>query len=270
MEMNMRKVVLITAAIVALVGAGIAAAWDGSDSKAVKSVDATFTATSASVVKTSTCTGADGTYALTKASYTGTATSSEPTLNGPISLDTQSVVNTTTGFGTLSANVQIGTHPNATSAQFDAVVSGGNAVGLANGQAQGPHNQLLANVSAAYSATGGFTNGFIGHGASGGDGVEVAPGGCKPVPAPKPDRIEVHGSVSTISATSITAAGVTCGIPTSLAASVAALNLVATTSTTSGTQVDMTCTASGGVTTLAKISAPPSPKHGKLRHDRRR
>ena len=74
----MRKLVWITIAVAALAGAGLAVAH-GFDSKSVKSVSATFTATTAGNVRTSTCTGSDGhTYATTKATFTGTATSSEP------------------------------------------------------------------------------------------------------------------------------------------------------------------------------------------------
>jgi hypothetical protein len=263
----MRKLVWITTAVVALAGAGMAVAH-GFDSKSVKSVSATFTATTANVVKTSTCTGSDGTYASTKATYSGTAvsTSGDPNLSGPITLDTESLVNTTTGVGTISARLKIGTDPNRTDAEFEGVVANGNAVGLAAGQAHDPHTQLLANLSAAWSATGGFTNGFIGHGASGGDAVESLPGGCKPVQAPKPETIDVHGAVTAISTTLISAAGVTCIIPPSLTSAVTALNLA------NGSQVEMTCTASGGTNTLTHVSAKggdKSDKHGK-RDDRRR
>jgi hypothetical protein len=251
LEMIMRRLVWITVAVVALAGAGMAVAHDGFGTKSVTSVSATFSATSASVVKTSTCTGSDGTYASTRATYTGAAANAagDPNLGGPITLDTQSLVNTTTGVGTMSGRLRIGSSPSRVDAQFDAVISNGNVVGLAEGHAQDPHSQLIANISASYTATGGFVNGFIGHGAGGGDAVETAAGGCRPTPTPKPDTIVVRGAVSGVPGTTITAAGVTCTIPSSLAASVAALKLVA------GSQVEMTCTASGGTNTLVKISA---------------
>src|ERR1700716_97406 len=105
--MRMRKIVLITAALAALVSAGIAVAHE-SDSKSVKSVSATFTATpGTSVVKTSTCTGTDGTYATARAPYTGTAGSTEPSLNGPVTIKTESLVNTTTDVGTVSGRLRI-------------------------------------------------------------------------------------------------------------------------------------------------------------------
>ena len=263
----MRKLVWITAAIAALAGAGMAVAH-GLDSKSVKSVSATFTATTASVVKTSTCTGTDGTYATTDATYTGTSISSEPSLNGSISIDTESLLNTTTNIGVVSGKIRFGSgHGNDT--QFEAVYSpSGNIAGLATGHTQDPGTQLIANLSAAFSATGGFTSGKLGGATTGGDAVEVLRGGCKPVPAPKPDTIDVHGAVSAVSTTSITAAGVTCGIPTELQAAVTALALA------NGSQVQMTCTAVAGVNTLSRISTPghgdvhsnPPHKDGKNKH----
>ena len=251
----MRKLVWITAAIAALAGAGMAVAHQ-IDSKSIKSVSATFTAATASVVKTSTCTGTDGTYATTRATYTGTATSSEPTLNGPVSIDTESLVNTTTNVGVVSGKISFGSGDNGNNTRFAAVYSNGNIAGLATGRGGEDHGngngsggQLLANLSAAFSTTGGFTNGKLGGGTSGGDAVLVLSGGCQPAATPKPDTISVQGAVSTVSATSITAAGVTCVIPPELTATVAALALV------SGSQVEMTCTAAAGVNTLSRISA---------------
>ena len=252
----MRKLVWITAAIAALAGAGMAVAHQ-IDSKSIKSVSATFTATTASVVKTSTCTGPDGTYATTRATYTGTATSSEPTLNGAVSIDTESLLNTTTNVGVVSGKIRFGSGDgNGNDTRFAAVYSNGNIAGLATGRGGEDHgngnangSQLLANLSAAFSTTGGFTNGKLGGGTSGGDAVQVLRGGCQPTEAPKPDTITVSGAVSAVPTTSITAAGVTCVIPAELTATVAALALV------TGSQVEMTCTVAAGVNTLSRISA---------------
>jgi hypothetical protein len=247
MEMNMRKLVWITTAVAALVFAGMAVAHQV-DSKSVTSVSATFTATTPSVVKTKTCTGSDGTYATTDATYTGTSTSTEPSLNGPVSIDAESLLNTTTNIGTVTGRISFGSgHGNNT--QFEAVYSNGNISGIASGNIHDSDSQLLANLSAAFSATGGFTNGKLGGATTGGDAVEILHGGCKPMPAPKPETIEVHGAVTAVSATSISAAGVTCVIPTQLQSMVAGLSLV------TGSQVEMTCTAAAGVNTLSRISA---------------
>jgi hypothetical protein len=247
----MRKLALITTAAVALVVAGMAIAH-GVNSKSVQAVSATFTAATASNVRTTTCTGANGhVYATTKASYTGaTAGATDPGLSGAISFDTRSLIDTTTGDGTLSGKLRIAAAGDNTDAHFDAVVHGGSIVGLAEGHAGSPHGDLLANISATYSAAGGFTGGMIGGGTAAGFAVELnSPGGCKPVPAPKPDRVEVHGAVTAVSATSITAAGVTCQIPTDLQAKVAGLELAA------GDRVELRCTSAGGTTTLTRIEA---------------
>ena len=45
----------------------------------------------------------------TRATYSGTATSSDPTLNGPITLDLSSYVNTQTGYGTVGGRLSIAT-----------------------------------------------------------------------------------------------------------------------------------------------------------------
>ena len=66
----MRRMILASVAGLLLVGAGVAVAH-GFDSKAVKQVSATFSATTASNLRTSTCTGADGSYAKSVATYTG-------------------------------------------------------------------------------------------------------------------------------------------------------------------------------------------------------
>ena len=77
-----------TAVIVLGLAAATIAVAHGTESKAVKQVSATFAATTASDVHTTTCTGADGdSYALSRGTYTGTATSTEPSLNGPVRID---------------------------------------------------------------------------------------------------------------------------------------------------------------------------------------
>lgn len=244
----MRRLVWITTAIAALAGAGMAVAYQV-NSKSVKAVSATFTATTPSFVRTSTCTGADGAYSTTRATYTGTATSTEPGLNGPISISTEILLNTTTNLGTIAGKIRVGSGRRS-DAVFNAVYSNGNIAGLAWGETRDPRGNLLANISAAFTTAGGFTNGKLGGATSGGDAVIVFRGGCKPTPAPKPDAITIRGAVTTVSPTSITAAGVTCGIPASLQAGVAGLGLV------TGSQIEMTCAATGGVNTLSRISTP--------------
>jgi hypothetical protein len=238
----MRRLVWITMAALTLVGAGIAVAH-GFSSKSVKAVSATITATTASNVSTSTCTGPDGTYAMSRGTFTGTSTSSDSTLNGPITVDAKSLINTTTGIGVVSGRIRIDTSGGGhTHAEFDTTYTGGNIAGLAEGHAQDA--KLIGNISGAYSAASGFTNGKLGGGTTGGDAVEVLRGGCEPTHAPKPDRIEVHGAVSAVSGTLITVAGVTCAV--NQASLVSGIQI--------GDQVKMKCTSSNGTTTLEKVS----------------
>jgi len=239
----MRRLIWIAAGVVVLVGAGIAIAH-GDNGKSIKQVSATFAATTASNLRTNTCTATDGTYETTRANYTGTATSTESTLNGTASVSAKSVINTTTGFGTVNGKLRIDTADGKhTVAEFDAVFSHGHIAGLAEGGgSEHSWNKLVANLSADYSAAGGFANGKLG-GTTGGDAVLVSSGGCKPASSSKPDTIEVHGTITAVSATSITAAGVTCAVPTTISTS--ALHI--------GDRVELKCTVSGGTNTLSKV-----------------
>jgi hypothetical protein len=260
----MRKIVLTTVVTAALVGAGMAVAYRA-ESKSVKAVSATFTATGASVGKTSSCTGADGTYTGTKATYTGTSTSTDPNLNGAVTIKTESLVNTTTNLGTVSGRIDIQGASGARSvANFTAVYSNGRLGGLAIGHTAAPAT-LLGNLSAGFSTTGGFMDGKIGGATSGGDAVTLTSGGCRPVKAPRPDRIQVHGAVSTVTASSLTAGGVTCAIPTDLQSAVTKLGLAA------GSQVEMTCTVANGANTLTRLEkrGGHEPEHGKKEKTRR-
>jgi hypothetical protein len=242
----MRRVAWITIALVALVAAGAALAH-GFDTKSVKAVSATFTATTASNVRTSTCTGSDGTYVTTHGTYTGTATG-DPTLSGAVTIDADSLINSTTNVGTVNGRIRIDVSGGTAGASFTAVYANGTLVGLAVGHAGGSaYAALIANVSAGFSGSGGFSSGMIGGGSSAGSAVELSSGGCRPTPPPRPDKIRVRGTVSAVSTSSITAAGVTCAnSSSSLAAQLANVH--------AGDQVEMTCLVSGGTTTLASLS----------------
>lgn len=250
----MKRIVLITAAVIGLATAGLAVAH-GTQSKAVKQVSGTFAATTATHVSTSTCTGTDGnTYAVSKGTYTGTATSTEPTLNGPLTADVTSLVNTTSGVGTAEAKLRIGTSGDKHSgARLTAVFSHGSIVGLATGREQA--NGLVANVSADYSPTSGLTNGKIG-GASGGDAIEFVNGACSKTGETHPEHVQAVGAVTVLSSSSITAAGVTCAIPSELQGDVAAKVKV-------GSIVEMSCSVASGSNTLTKIKV----KGGDAQHN---
>jgi hypothetical protein len=243
----MRRLLLTATALLLLGGASLAVAH-GLKSHSLKQVSATFTATTATKVRTASCTGADGTYERTRATYTGTSTSSEPTLNGPLRIEVESLVNTTTGIGVVSGRFAVGGGWTRTHAGFDAVLTGTALAGLAKGGNHGrPHAGLVGNVSAAFSTAGGFTDGKLGGGTTGGNAVMILRGGCKPGHAPKPEKVEARGAITAISTSppSITVAGITCSVPADLQSKVSGLQV--------GQSVKIKCTVAGGVNTLVDI-----------------
>lgn len=245
----MRTFVLISTCVVALAAAGIAVgrSFDG-NSKSAKSVSGTFTATTASKVETRTCTTTDGkTLVSSTGTYTGTATG-DPDLTGPATLSAHALINTTDNVGTVSGTLKIDVSSSSqTEARYNAVYSSGSIAGLATGHAQDPHAKLIANLSAGFTAAGGFTNGKIG-GSSGGGAVELGPGSCASQDVK--ENSEANGTVSAISSTSITVAGLTCAVPASLQSELSALSLAV------GSRAEIHCSLSSGATTLVKVEAP--------------
>lgn len=236
----MRKLLWLGVAASALTAAGIAIA-DGIGTKSIKSVTGTFSATTVSKSSTRTCTNADGTFVLTNATYTGTAVG-DPTLTGPALLKVRSLINTTKNIGTVNGAVRIDTAGKDTVAKLNAVYSGGQLAGLVSGKA-GSNLRLLGNFSAGFSAAGGFTGGKIGS-SSGGAAVELQKGNCQPAKSKK-EKATAIGTISAVSSTSITVAGVTCAVPTKLQAKVSTLMV--------GDRVEIRCESMNGTLTLVKV-----------------
>jgi hypothetical protein len=244
----MRRMILVTAAGLLLVGAGVAVAH-GFDSRGVKAVNATFTATGASDVRTTTCTGEDGTYEKSRGTYAGTADSTEASLKGNATISATSVINTTTKVGIVSGDLRIETADGGrTRAHFDGVFTDGKLVGLATGGTRHGHDnagvKLLANLSADYGAATGFANGKVGTDVAGG-AVLITPGGCRPAAPSKPDHITASGKITAVSDTSITVAGVTCSVPDTLKSSVSTLKTDETTT--------IECDVVNGANTLTRV-----------------
>jgi hypothetical protein len=242
----MKRIVLLAAGVAALAFTSLAVAhttW----SHSLKAVSATFTATTVSNLRTSSCVGDQGVpFTYTRATYSGTATSSDPTLNGPITLDLSSYVNTATGYGTVGGRLSIATAGGHTNAHVDAVFSNNSFAGLAAGRVDHA-TWLLANMSAGFSPATGIPSGNLG-GSAGGAAVEGVPGRCEKPAPPKPEHIRVVGTATAVSATSISADGVTCVVP-------ADLSHFVTTRVAVGTRVDLKCLVSGGATTLYWIGS---------------
>jgi hypothetical protein len=253
----MRRLIWIAAAGLALVGAGVAVAWEG-QSKSVTKVSATFAAGTGSDVRTSTCTGSDGTYVGTSGRWTGTAQNAagDAALNGNATIDAYLLINQTTGVGTVSGRLRIDTSDGKhTAAGFDAVYSGGHVVGLAEGHGSSGQ-RIVANISADWTPTGGFANGRLGGGTAGGDAVELTSGGCRPQTV-KPETIELHGAVTIgTNNASVTVAGVTCTVPSNLTSTVASLH--------NGDRVAIKCTSASGTNTLVQVNGEHS--NGKDKH----
>jgi hypothetical protein len=242
---TMKRLLVIIAAGSALAAAGVAVA-KGLEVQAVKQVGATFTATSVTSTSTRTCTNTDGTFVVTKARYTGAATSSEPALNGPLRLDVESLINTTRNLGVVSGKVRIDTASNRdTHASLQAVYANGQVHGLVSGRVLGPSAGLLGDLSAAFSATGGFTNGKLGGTDGGGVALTLQRGDCKRAQSAAAQRVRAKGAVTAVSSTSISVAGVTCAVPAALAAR--------TTGLSAGDVVEIRCELRNGALTLTKL-----------------
>jgi hypothetical protein len=182
----MRKYLILTVGVLALATAGMAVGQGLKSSKAAKAVAATFSATTASHVETKTCTTTDAkTIVMSHDRYTGLSTG-DPDLTGPITLDVHSVVNTTDDVGTAEGKLKIDVASGKdTVAHYSGVYENDALAGLAAGHAHDPGVKLLATLSADFSTAGGFTNGKLGGGTTGGSAVELGPGKCAPV---KPDH----------------------------------------------------------------------------------
>src|SRR5262245_51932718 len=176
----MRKMMLAAVGLVALAASSLAvAAGLHNNARSVKAVAGTFTAAGSST-RTSTCTTDDGkAIAVTNASYSGTALG-DPDLAGAIKIDAHSLINTTDDVGRVSGRLKIDVASGRdTVAAFDAIYDHGKLAGLAVGHAHDPGVRLLANLSAGFTAAGGFTDGKIGGGTAGGSAIELGPAKCK-------------------------------------------------------------------------------------------
>ena len=241
----MRRLLAIIAAGSALAAAGVAVA-KGIELQAVKQVGATFTATTVANASTRTCTTSDGTFVQTRAEYTGTVTSSDPTLNGPMRLSIQSVINTTRNLGVVSGRLRIDTTSSRdTTASLNAVYANGQVHGLASGRVKDPSAALLADLSSAFSTTGGFTNGKIGGTDGGGAALTIQRGDCRPAQAVPAQRVRARGTVSAVSSGSITVAGVTCAVPAAIARRLAEVKV--------GDTVEIRCMLLNNQQTLVSI-----------------
>jgi hypothetical protein len=240
----MRKLTFTAVVVAALAAASIAVAHGIEGAKTAKSVAATFAATAGSTT-TRTCTTAEGkVITVTTGKYTGTA-SGDPDLTGAITISARSTINTTDGVGVVDGQFRIDVASGRdTVAAFSTVYDHGNIAGLAAGRARDPHLKLLGNISAAFSSSG-FASGKLGGGTAGGAAVEIGPGSCK-ASKPQAEKSEARGTITALSTSSITVAGLTCNIPADMASDVNAKFKV-------NDRAEIRCALSSGQNTLTKI-----------------
>lgn len=240
----MKKLILAAVGVVALATAGLAVARASDDGKTITSVTGTFAATTVANSQTRTCTTTDGkTIATTRATYSGQG-SGAADFTGPVTLTATSTINTTDGVGVVDGRLRVTTSTGKTDAQLTAVYDHGNVAGLATGHGATHSTRLVANLSGAFTASGGFPSAKLG-GTSGGSAVELGPGRCAPSQTVK-ESSSASGLVSAASSTSITVAGLTCSVSGSLAAKVAALK--------TGDRVEIRCSLVNGTNTLVKLT----------------
>ena len=242
----MRKLTFAAVVLVALVATSYAVANGIEGAKSANAVAATFTATGTST-SSRTCTTTDGkTIVVTDGKYTGVA-AGDADLAGAITLRARSVINTTDNVGTVDGRLAIDASGKNTEASYSAVYDHGSIAGLAVGRSHESKTKLVANLSATFAAASGFTAGKLGGGTTGGAAVEVSAGGCKSSGSSS-EKSSARGTISALSTTSITVAGLTCALPTALSADVNAK--FKTTDT-----VSINCSLVSGTNTLTKIEA---------------
>ncbi|HEY6960741.1 MAG TPA: hypothetical protein VI408_02505 [Gaiellaceae bacterium] len=240
------KLTLTIVGLVSLVATSVAVAHGIEGAKTAKAVAAQFTAATVTNVTSRTCTTSDSkTIVVTDGTYTGTATG-DTDLAGPITLHARSVVNTTDNVGTVMGAFKIDTAGDgSTRGAFTGVLSGTGLAGFGTARAHGG-SAVLGNLSATFSPTTGFAPGSkIGGGTSGGNAVEIGSGSCRPAHQTA-EHSSARGTVSAISTTSITVAGLTCALPSDKAADINA-------KVKQGDSVEIECSLQNGTNTLVKI-----------------
>jgi hypothetical protein len=171
------QIACVSAVMAALTATAVALANAGGS--AVKTVSATFAATTVKHLTMRSCPGADGVYAVTNARYDGTAASADPRLNGKLRIQVRSVVNTTTNLGFVRGTFRVRNPAGGSSdGNLAGVLSTGTLQGFITGDLRHPGGtDLLGSVTASFSATGGFTSGALGTGAATDTAIAVT-GSC--------------------------------------------------------------------------------------------
>jgi hypothetical protein len=199
----MKRFVLITAALSALVATGAAVAHlKAAD---VAAASATLSATTPSNVQTRAYTCDGQTFEITTGRWSGVATSTTADLNGAVVLHVKSVYNATKKLGWIDGRLTIAAADGRTHAGISGVNSDGKLDAWVRGSAGRGDGTLFGSLSGSFSKTGGLTDGAVGSG-TGANAAVIAKGiRCKPEKAERPSvHLVVRGQIETVSATSIT------------------------------------------------------------------
>ena len=244
----MKRFVLITAALGALVATGAAVAHlKAAD---VTAASATLSATTPSNVQTRTYTCDGQTFEITTGRWSGTATSTTADLNGAAVLHLKSVYNATKKLGWIDGRLTIAAADGRTHAGISGVNTDGKLDAWVRGSAGRGDGTLFGSLSGSFSKTGGLTDGAIGTG-TGANAAVIAKGiRCNSTKTPRPSvHLFVRGQIETVSATSITvkpkdgSASQTCTVKDDDDVD----------RVKAGDQVEMTCSQIGGAWVLTKV-----------------
>lgn len=244
----MKRLVLITAALGALVAAGAAVA--NLRSADVTAASATLSATTPMNVQTRSYTCDGQTFEVTTGRWSGTATSTTADLNGAAVLQLKSVYNATKKLGWIEGKLRIGADDGRTQARVFGVNTDGKLDAWVRGHAGRGDGALFGSLSGSFSKTGGLTDGAIGSG-TGTNAAVIAKGiRCNSKQMPRPSvHLFVRGEIETVSATSITvkpkdgSASQTCTVKDDDDVE----------RVKAGDQVEMACSQIAGAWVLAKV-----------------
>jgi hypothetical protein len=175
-----RKLLVLLGLIVAaaLAAASVAAAHRKPPS--VQSASATFDAATVSHMDQATCSVNGGdTFQATRATYTGTASSSDPRLAGALTIRAWSLVDTTNGVGHVFGIFHIrgtGTRAHGT---LNAALASGKASGIARGFVRHQWGRIVVSLGSSFDPNAGFSSGSLG-GATTGAGFIRSGRWCHP------------------------------------------------------------------------------------------
>ncbi len=172
----------LPAIVAALAVAGVALAGAGGPGE--QAASATFTATTVSHSRLSSCSvNAGDTFVSTLATYTGTASGSDARLDGALTIHALSFVDTNTGLGRVVGTFRI--KPDSgpgTVGAINAAVTNGDANGAVTARLEGrPIGRMVATFTSPFDPATGFSSASLGTGSVGAAGVVVSGGSwCRP------------------------------------------------------------------------------------------